>query len=232
MKKWMIPLTSVLLIASLSGCGMSRGTSPHAGPTTQGTVNQAAHTRTAPGTQTGMGTNSIYSTPMNQDGWNRYPAATTDGRNPAATTYPGSTTDGRSAYETNRLLSDRIVKAADSVPGVSNAVAVVHRNDAVVGINTRTTAADARQRKVIEQRVYSAVRAVAPHHTIHVTSDPKLISRIHAMDQTVRAHYYAHPTTHPFRTGPTSVTQNAANVGTDFATLIRDMGRTVTAPFR
>lgn len=147
----------------------------------------------------------------------------------------------------NYQLAQRAAKAADTVPGVTAATAVVSGNDALIGVDCRVASTDTRQRHVIEQQVYSSVKSVVPNHRIRVTSDSTLVSRIRSLDHGIRT-YYGHTTgtsgttgttgttgtmgRSPFMTGPTTVTQNVRNMGTDFASLVRDMGRTVTAPFR
>jgi hypothetical protein len=149
------------------------------------------------------------------------------------TTHPYGTTGTHQYGAFNHQLADRAAKAADAVPGVSGSVAVVSGNDALVGINERVAATQTRQRHVIEQQVYSAVKAVLPNHHVRITSDAAMISRIRALDHGIRNQYgYPAGGTHPFTSGPTSVTQNVRNLGSDFANLVRDMGRTVTAPFR
>jgi hypothetical protein len=130
----------------------------------------------------------------------------------------------------NRQLADRIARAADSVPGVVQATALVRGNDVVVGVQTRMNAANRTQRQVVERQVHSAVRAIAPNYNIRVTSDSAMLTRIRNLDATLRGD--TRGAANGITTGPTTVAGNIANAGRDFTALLRDVGRAVTAPFR
>lgn len=130
----------------------------------------------------------------------------------------------------NQQIAERIAQTADSVPGVEKATAVVYRKDVVVGIQTRMNANDVQQKQVIERQVHSAVRSITPSYNVRVTSDRDMFTRISNMDNTVRNGM--RNGTNAITSGPTTVTGNLANAGNDFTALLRDLGRTVTAPFR
>ena len=124
----------------------------------------------------------------------------------------------------NRELADRITASAKKVKGVQSATTVVHGNEAVVGIELK----DHKNRKTIEREVNHAVVKAAPYHRVYVTSDSKMIPRVKSIDNSYRS-YSSHSN---MMSGPNTVTGSLSNVGRDFGTLVTDLGRTVTAPFR
>ncbi|WP_051967799.1 YhcN/YlaJ family sporulation lipoprotein [Brevibacillus thermoruber] len=138
--------------------------------------------------------------------------------------------NGFTAQGFNHQLAERIAKAADSVPGVEAATAAIHGTDAVIGIRTRANVAHVQQRKVIERQVHAAARKVAPNLNIRVTSDSAMFTRIRTINNTVRDGLRGAAST--LTTGPNTVAGNLTNAANDFGMLIRDLGRTVTAPFR
>jgi YhcN/YlaJ family sporulation lipoprotein len=138
--------------------------------------------------------------------------------------------NGFTAQGFNQQLAERIARAADSVPGVDRATAVVSGNDAVVGVDTRLNAGDLQRRQVVERQVHAAVRAVAPNLNIRVTSDAAMLVRIRNLSDAIRGGMAN--TMNAVTTGPNTVAGNLTNAANDFAALLRDLGRTVTAPFR
>lgn len=231
MKKWSLALSCIVLATSLTAaCGYNRTAAP------QPTAPARTHTTsfTAPGTNVGpAGMNAYGTTTPNMYGATTpYPYGTT-GQYPYGTTSQHMTgTTGHAHATFDHQLSAKAAKAANSVPGVHGAVAVVSGNDAVVGINMRGDATHTRQRHAIEQQAHSAVKAALPNHRVRITSDAAMVSRIRALDDGIR-NQYGHPTgNRSIMGGPTTVTGNVRNMGTDFTNLLRDMGRTVTAPFR
>jgi hypothetical protein len=227
MKKLFYPLTLVALVASLTACGWSNAVGPHRGPHTQNTAYQAGRA------------------PANFNAMN----LGTPGPRMTDNTRYGTT--GYGTYGTthyNHQLADRIAKAADAVPGVEGATAIVYGNDAVVGINIRHTA-NPPHRRAVEKKVYAAAHSVAPTHQVRVTSDSRMLTRIQNINHAFRSHY-GHTSgygttgygttgygttgygTTPFTSGPTTVAGNLTNAASDFGALVRDLGRTVTAPFR
>ncbi|NGQ93661.1 hypothetical protein G3578_00570 [Brevibacillus sp. SYP-B805] len=243
MKKLIYPLTLVALVTSLTACGWSNAVGPHRGPHTQNTTYQAGRT---PANFNAM----TYGTPGT-----RMMDHTGSGHG-----MTGYGTYGTTVY--NHQLSDRIARAADAVPGVEGATAIVYGNDAVVGVNIRHTASPT-HRRAIEKKVYAAAHAVAPSHQVRVTSDKRMLTRIQNIHHAFRSQY-GHTSgygntgfgntgfgntgfgtgygaagygtmrngTAPFMGGPTTVAGNLTNAASDFGALIRDLGRTVTAPFR
>ncbi|WP_126425924.1 YhcN/YlaJ family sporulation lipoprotein [Brevibacillus marinus] len=218
MKKWLYPLSCLALVSTLAACGTSNGTN-------NGTANN-------PGTQsinqTRPGYNTFGNNPFGyntyRDGWDRVNPR--DGVYERGTAWnDGGTYGARYGTVTfDRQKAEQLARVADDVRGVDGAVALVRGNDAVIGIYSRLTANNPRQRQALERRVHAAVRAVDPTLNIRVTSDRNLLNRIRSMEQNQRNGNGT--------TGPTTVGGNLANAGDDFAALLRDLGRTVTAPFR
>lgn len=130
----------------------------------------------------------------------------------------------------NRDVADRLAQAAANVPGVEAATAVVYGNDCIIGVRTRFGAQDMQQRQAIERQVHSAARAAAPNLNIRVTSDDNMYSRVQNISNTV-TNGLAN-TINAVTSGPNTVTGNLANAANDFTVLLRDVGRTITAPFR
>ncbi|WP_055746850.1 YhcN/YlaJ family sporulation lipoprotein [Brevibacillus choshinensis] len=111
-------------------------------------------------------------------------------------------------------VADHIVHVTKKIDGVTKATAVVNKQDAVVGIDVKKGS----DMKQTEKKVHDAVKSAEPNLNVHVTSDAKLHGRI----QSIYSQNYSSPQTgHPVR-----------DVGADISVLIRDIGRTVTAPFR
>lgn len=137
---------------------------------------------------------------------------------------------GFTAQGFNHDMAERLGRAADDVPGVEGATVAVHNTDAVIGIHTRTNVANTQQRQVIEQQVHAAARSVAPNLNIRVTSDPSMFSRIQTISTSVRGGMTN--AKNAVTSGPNTVAGNLSNAASDFTVLIRDLGRTVTAPFR
>ncbi len=215
MKRWIYPLSCLIIASTVTACGNVYG--PRSGLHTQNTVDQGYRTQTyqartnttAPGAYTT--TPGAY-TGYRYTGWNTTPAQT------------GHQINQAGAFD--HSLADRVASAADNVPGVQGATAIVRGNDIVVGINTRTSGMTASQHNVIERQVHSAVRAIAPNHNIRVSSDATMVTRIRSLSQNIRGFGLN------MTSGPTTVGANLTNAANDFTLLLRDLGRTVTAPFR
>ncbi|WP_047153014.1 YhcN/YlaJ family sporulation lipoprotein [Aneurinibacillus tyrosinisolvens] len=114
------------------------------------------------------------------------------------------------ARNNEQRVADHMARLATGVKGVSRASAVVNGKDVIIGIDG-ANAADA---KVKEREVYQALRKSQPGYNIHVTSDRNLHQRIRTLNTQMAAG-------HPVR-----------DLTADIGALIRDIGRTVTAPFR
>ena len=113
---------------------------------------------------------------------------------------------------TNKAVSERIGKQVSKIKGVSKATVIVHRRDAIVGIDVK----QGENAKAVETKVRQAVQGSEPGFAVHVTSDKQHHARIQNL------HSQMVPLDgHPVR-----------NFSEDVGILLRDMGRTVTAPFR
>jgi spore cortex protein len=107
-------------------------------------------------------------------------------------------------------VAERAANDAKKVPGVARATAVCQGNDIVIGIDTVHTT----NRTALERKVAHVVKAAEPRYNVYVTSDKVIHQRIRTVSDQVR-------TGHPVRT-----------LANDISTIIRDIGRAVTAPFR
>ncbi len=127
-------------------------------------------------------------------------------------TYPFNETNARSHGITNmdRNVANRMARIAADINGVTKATAVVQGKDAVVGIDV----AQGKNRSTVENNVLTAIRTGDPAYRVHVTSNGDLNRRIRVLNEQVRSG------------------QHVRTIGQDFGTLIRDIGRTITAPFR
>ncbi len=139
-------------------------------------------------------------------------------------------------------LADDIAEQVTQVNGVERARVVVYGNDIVVGIegnnndrrktgmnnnqnNNTANMNDNRANGVsrqLERRVQRAVQRIAPNHNIYVTSDENLVRRIQNLDGNMRGGFNNNG----------DMGTAARDVVADFGALVRDIGRTVTAPFR
>lgn len=239
MKKLVYPLSLVMIAAAITACGNNTA-GPEDGAQTQG-VRYQANTRNPANTQGNYSNTGTLGAGIANNGT----------RNNRMRTYNGTRVNGY-----NRALADRLAVAADRVPGVQRATAIVYGNDVVIGVDTRFgTMNDTNQRRVVEQQVHAAARAIAPHYTIRVTSERNMLTRIRNLDNTFRGNIMTDNRpgiggagadnnggfgggimrgngNAPFMGGPNTVAGNLGNAGNDFASLVRDLGRTVTAPFR
>ena len=106
--------------------------------------------------------------------------------------------------------AEEMAKSTQKVSGVSKATVIVNGHNAVVGLGVHNN----QHAKKLEKHIHYALTKKFPSYKIYVTTDNALNQRI------VTAHTQM-ISNHP-------VKQFAANVGT----IIRDIGRTVTKPFR
>jgi YhcN/YlaJ family sporulation lipoprotein len=201
MKMLLFPVACLTVMSALSACYPNAAVGPERGPHTQNTVQPSAYDNR-------MHHYNHYT--QRYDAYNNR--------------------DGFTAQGFNQELAERIARAADSVPGVDRATAVVYGNDAVVGVQTRISGTDPQRRQVVEQKVHTAVRAVAPHLNIRVTTDGAMLTRIRSMNDAARNGMTN--TKNAVTSGPTNVAGNLSNAANDFSALLRDLGRTITAPFR
>lgn len=127
-------------------------------------------------------------------------------------TYPFNEKTARPSGSTNmdNNVANRLARIAADIDGVTKATAVVNGKEAVVGIDVDPR----KNRTTVENNVLLAVRKGDPAYTIHITSNANLNQRIRTLNDQMKAG-------HPIRT-----------IGQDFSTIIRDIGKTISAPFR
>lgn len=127
-------------------------------------------------------------------------------------TYPFNEKNARSYGMTNldQNVANRMARIAADIDGVTKATAVIHGKDAIVGVDV-----DKRKNtKIVETNVYNAVQKADPAYRVHITSNADLNQRIRVLNTQMK-------TGHPLQ-----------NIGQDFSTILRDIGRTITAPFK
>ncbi|MED1951639.1 YhcN/YlaJ family sporulation lipoprotein [Brevibacillus centrosporus] len=210
-KKWSIAIAGVLALSSLTGCASSNSS--------KGTPNTGTHTQ-----------NTAYQRPADMrnslaHGNNAYT------QNTNAYHYRnGYTANG---FDQNK--AEQLTRVADDVPGVDRATVVCNGKDAVIGIRVRDNMAH-EQRKVIEQQVHSAARSVSPNMNIRVTTEPAMFTRIRGINESIyrEASERTHPTApnHTMVPGNNLVTHPVRTAAEDFGVLLKDLGQTITAPFR
>ncbi|MFM1655596.1 YhcN/YlaJ family sporulation lipoprotein [Brevibacillus sp. B_LB10_24] len=225
MKKLIVSLACLALVTLFSACGTHRAVGPNPGTKTQTYPGTYTH---VPGTYKQSAVNRGDYIPFEYHRSNNATGIPYHNTGFMADGNPGTPYTSQSAtghrFSFNQNLADRMVTAAQNVPGVTKATALVRGSDAIIGIRTRMAAADVRQRNVIERQVHNAARAIAPSHNIRVTSDLGMITRIDGLNHNLR--------NYGITSGPTAVTSNLTGAATDFGSMLRDLGRTVTAPFR
>lgn len=104
----------------------------------------------------------------------------------------------------------QLANRADKVPGVNKATVVIHKNDAIVGLDVDNTG----KKAIIEKQVYAALKGQYPEYNIHVTSEEKIHQKIRSLNVSMT-------NGHPLKT-----------LANDVAVIIRNIGGTVTAPLR
>lgn len=104
----------------------------------------------------------------------------------------------------------QLANRADKVPGVSKATVVIHKNDAIVGLDVDNTG----KKAIIEKQVYAALKGQYPEYNIHVTSEGRIHQKIKSLNVSMT-------NGHPLKT-----------LANDVAIIIRNIGETVTAPLR
>ncbi|GAB6936064.1 hypothetical protein JCM14720_19850 [Calditerricola yamamurae] len=122
--------------------------------------------------------------------------------------------DGATAL-TNRQLASRVDAVAERVRGVQNATVLISGNNVVIGIEPARPFRNAGDVRTMERNVHKNVRSVVPaQYRVYVTADPKLVRRTRDIAN---------------RMGDGTMARMVVN---DVADLIRDIGRTATAPLR
>jgi spore cortex protein len=234
-------LIPTLVIGGLSACGYNRGarTNTYDGTRTYGTTygtpygantygtnygttygtntygtNYPGGTAYGPGTYGAntYGAGNMYGTGANAYGSNRW-GTNTYGTNYGTNTY--GMTGTATNYSNDQRVANRAANEAMNVAGVSRATAVANGNNLVIGIDAKAGT----NTKDVEQRVLRTVKAKESGYNVHVTADPNINTRIRNAYNSM-----TNPTAtpgHPVR-----------DLGRDVGSIIRDIGRTVTAPFR
>ncbi|UVI31873.1 YhcN/YlaJ family sporulation lipoprotein [Paenibacillus spongiae] len=138
----------------------------------------------------------------------------TDG-NRTRTTGPHTMMDGtgtgtHTSYHKDH--SDKLAKHISSIKGVDKATVVVHNNDAIVGLDVKP----GQNTSKITDEVRRTVEREHPGYKVHVTTDKNMHTRVKNF-QTQMVPLDGHP---------------IRNMSEDAGILIRDIGRTITAPFR
>jgi len=213
-KMFMIP---ALVIGGLSACGYNTSDNATRGYGTNN-VNNTHYRGYGVNNYDGFGTyNNNYRTvtPYNNGYYNGYGYNGMNNYGYGANTngWYGNNTLQINTFSTNKAIATRVVNLANDVPGVTRAVAVVNGNDIVVGIEGKGH----KNLKTLEKEVKGKILRHEKGFKVHVTSDKNLTSRI----ITIHTNLTTDTTGHPVRA-----------MGSDIAALIRDIGRTVTAPFR
>jgi len=108
-------------------------------------------------------------------------------------------------------ISDKIVKQVASVKGVNKATVVVHNRDVIVGLDVKS----GQNTAAVTRNVKHKVEKAKPGYKVHVTTDKKMHTRIQSIHQQQMVPLDGHP---------------VRNFATDIGVLIKDIGRTVTAP--
>ena len=106
--------------------------------------------------------------------------------------------------------ANQLKNRAELVNGVNKATVVVHKNDAIVGIDVDNPV----KKAIIEKQVYAALKGQFPAYNIHVTSDPDMHQKIKSMNVNLT-------NGHPIKT-----------LANDVALMIRDIGNAISAPVR
>lgn len=205
-KRWSTAIAGVILASSLAGCASSNA-GPNHGSHTQSTASQKPFE---------MRNSLAHGHTAYTQGTNAY-----------------SYRNGYTANGFHQNMAEQLTRIADDVPGVDRATVVVYGQDAVIGIRVRKNLAP-EQGKVIEQQVHSAARTVSPRLNIRVTSDPAMFTRILGLNAAIyqEAQQRTHTVPNQMSQIPSTVSGEMSNSVNDFGVLLKDLGRTVTAPFR
>lgn len=114
--------------------------------------------------------------------------------------------------EDEQRIAKRIAQEAANVDGVTRATAVVHGEDVLVGVE----GAKAYNTKMLERSVHEALHRTEPGYRIHVTADRTLSNRIRMVSENING----------------SVGNTMRTAGSEITTLIQDISRSITTPFR
>lgn len=150
----------------------------------------------------------------NYNGVRPYTTDNYNGVRPYTTDY----NNGTRTNAVNQRVAKRVANVVEDVPGVSRATAIVYGNDIVVGIDGNNR----KDTRALERKVHRVVTTAEPGYNVHVTSDNNLHTRIRS----------AYTTMNNNNTNTVTPGRPVRDLGTDVTNIIRDIGRTVTAPFR
>lgn len=139
--------------------------------------------------------------------------------NPGAVGFNRNATGGAVNGREDQRIAQNAAIVAKSVGNVDRATAVVNGNDIVIGIDVKQ---GANERKV-EENVRQKVKQGYPGYNVHVTADRNIHKRIGTLSRDWLNN-----------NGNNNMTpgQPVRDLGNDIADVIRDIGRTVTAPLR
>ncbi|MBW7453410.1 YhcN/YlaJ family sporulation lipoprotein [Paenibacillus sepulcri] len=136
--------------------------------------------------------------------------STTDKRMLMKETHPQQKQHPRASA--NMTTAEKIAKHVSKVHGVDRATVILNNRDAVVGVAVKKGV----HTEMVKRQVKQTVERAEPGYAVHVTTDGQLFSRIKSLQNQMLP-----MDGHPVR-----------NFSEDVGTLIRDMGRTITAPLR
>jgi YhcN/YlaJ family sporulation lipoprotein len=111
----------------------------------------------------------------------------------------------------SQAMADGMVAVAKKVPGVTDATAIVHGNEAIIGIDVNNMA---KGRAAIEREVQKAVKTAEPAYNVYVTSDGAMHQQIRTFDEKMRSG------------------RTLRMLSYDLITLMRNISRTGAAPYR
>jgi len=167
-------------------------------------MGQADRYRGYSGTNIDRGTDGMHGLGMNDGnyGMNSGNYGTND-RN-----FHGTNTRGTN----DRALEEKLARHAKGVKGVDKATVIVHNKDVLVGIDVK----HGDNSSTVARQVKRSIERAEKGYNVHVTADKKYHSKIMDM-HTSMVPLDGHP---------------VRDFSHDVGVLIRDIGRTVTAPFR
>ncbi|WP_337098502.1 YhcN/YlaJ family sporulation lipoprotein [Paenibacillus sp. YIM B09110] len=125
--------------------------------------------------------------------------------------YPNAVDRTKSA-PSDHVTAKQIEKEIAAIKGVDKHTVIVHNRNAIIGLDVKA----GHNAAVVAKQIKQKAEQVGKGYTIHVTSDKSIHSRIQNMSQQM-----VPLDGHPVR-----------NFTEDVGIIIRDIGRTVTAPFR
>jgi hypothetical protein len=227
-------LIPALIVTGLTACGVNKNGTRTSSYDTR-TANYTGYNYNAPGFNNGFGIANYGGYGVNHYGG--YGTKNIGGYGP--TGRDGVALNGYRDYDRsntynvnnpNQQLASKVVTAADNVPGVTRATAVVQGNQIVVGIDTasnRTTT----DRQTLEKQVANVIQSQMPGYSVYVTSDGPLHSRIQNIYRSLSTNT-SNALNNTVNSKGITPGHPVLDLGSDLTSIIRDIGRTVTAPLR